>query len=85
MNQKEKILSLLKQSEWVSGDAIVKHVGSYRYSARIKDLRDDGYIIEGRKVKGSALWEFKYIGKLVNTPEIPLFAGTQKQLTILNK
>ena len=51
-SQKELILELLQEGGWVSATSLVEHAHSYRYSARIKDLREEGYVIEGRKKEG---------------------------------
>ena len=41
MTHKQKIIALLKEQEWVSTEAL--HEISWRYSARIHDLKRDGY------------------------------------------
>lgn len=57
--QAKKILALLKSRGTVTNYELNKI--AFRYSARIMDLRKEGYRIVSNKVKGS-LWEFTYRG-----------------------
>ena len=55
-----KVLEYL-QKHGEATNVELTHVGGYRYSARIKELRDDGYkIMPVRGKKG--LWRFIYLG-----------------------
>ena len=53
MNQKEKLLNLLKDGEWHSNIEVLNDLHIWRVSARIFNLREDGYQIETKNGKGS--------------------------------
>jgi hypothetical protein len=61
VNQKEKILELLEEKGSVDNYALNKI--AFRYSARIKDLREEGHNIKARHIKGS-----KWIFTLIREP-----------------
>jgi len=72
MTKKEKVLSMLQ----AAGDRGVTNrelndAGVYRYSARIKELRDEGMKISTTRVKGG-LFEFR----LVSPPCSPAEGAT---------
>ncbi|MDE2106967.1 MAG: YigZ family protein [Patescibacteria group bacterium] len=64
MSQCEKLLNLLKDKKWHKTPAIVarvygsEHMGLARLAARVLDLKNRGYDIESRLIKGS-LWAYK--------------------------
>lgn len=60
--QKELILHLLQEHKSVSNFDLNRV--AFRYSARIKDLRDDGHQIIARKGKKKSEWYFS----LIETP-----------------
>lgn len=55
LSQKERILKALKKHDLTSRDFIDMNI--FRYSARLGDLRKEGYDIQCKHVKGSL---FKY-------------------------
>lgn len=57
MNQKTKILNLLRERKESGATNIELNDICFRYGARIADLRADGYTIQSIKVKGSK-WKF---------------------------
>lgn len=57
MNQKTKILNLLRERKESGATNIELNSICFRYGARIADLRADGYTIQSIKVKGSK-WKF---------------------------
>lgn len=57
LSQKQRLLNLLKASKYGATSRQMWDLGIFRYSARIADLRDDGYNIKCFRVKGTL---FKY-------------------------
>lgn len=57
---KSRILKLLRdaQGSWVTGSRVME-VGGSRFSARIEELREDGYKIEGKRNDRFALWDYR--------------------------
>lgn len=64
LTQKQRILNTLKDHYTTGVTNITLNSICFRYAARINDLRNDGYIIESKKSKGS-VWIFYYIGRTV--------------------
>ena len=60
--QKQAILSLLGDMEWHSSGELMD-VSSHRYSARMWDLKQDGFHIASRRMEGKRVWEYKLVGK----------------------
>ncbi|HEY5806157.1 MAG TPA: helix-turn-helix domain-containing protein [Candidatus Saccharimonadales bacterium] len=58
--QAKRILNFLK-AEGKATNVELNRMGIFRYGARIKELRDDGYRIVSVHVK-DGLWEFVYKG-----------------------
>jgi hypothetical protein len=59
---KEQILRLLREKKWVTAVELVQPgAGSIRYSARIFELRKQGYHILGRSVKGKDYMEYSLL------------------------
>ena len=59
-SQARRILKFLKLKGEVT-NVELNRMGIFRYAARIKELRDDGYIIVSVRVK-DGLWKFVYKG-----------------------
>ncbi len=59
--QKEKLLKLFKEQEWVSNYTLNQIC--FRYGARIWDLQQEGYLFEKRHDGGSE-WSWKLIGRI---------------------
>ena len=60
ISQKERILELLRQKQFVTTNEL-RRVGGFRYPARLCNLRDEGHVIEKRnKLKDG--WEYTYGG-----------------------
>lgn len=62
MTQRDKILELLERNGTASNYEL--NGIAFRYAARLQELRDDGYKIRSKHIKGSR-WEFT----LVKEPE----------------
>ena len=60
INKRQQILRLLLDREWHS-NAELKEI-TPRYGARLKELRDMGWIIE-KEYRGKGLWEYRLIGR----------------------
>lgn len=55
------LMALLSAGGWISGNALADAVG-WRYSARIYELRAEGYTIERRSARnGSAVDEYRIV------------------------
>jgi len=72
LTRKEQILEYLRshKGEWVNGtDIMNEEVGGQRGGARIKDLRDDGYVIFSRKHPDPErdIWQYQIVEKPVVT------------------
>lgn len=61
LTQKQRILEALEAKGSVTNIEL-NNLGIYRYSARIKDLRDAGHLIEAVHVR-DGLWKFVYGGQ----------------------
>lgn len=61
MTKKEAILDVLKDRVWHSNREIME-AGGFCYTARISELRNDGYIIEAKYVKDGK-YAYKLMGK----------------------
>lgn len=61
MSQKERIYNLLKAAGKEGATNIQLNRVAFRYSSRIKELRDDGYQIIRQHVKGS-IWRYTLDG-----------------------
>jgi hypothetical protein len=61
MTKREQVLSMLENSDAVTGREFVD-AGVFRYSARIKELRDRGYVIESNRIS-QGHYEFRLIGR----------------------
>jgi hypothetical protein len=61
MTKREQVLSMLENSDAVTGREFVD-AGVFRYSARIKELRDRGYVIESKRIS-QGHFEFRLIGQ----------------------
>ncbi len=59
---KEKVLHALKTHKTVSNTYFNEVLHIYRYSARVDDLRNEGYEIESKHIKGG-VWEFTLKGE----------------------
>jgi vacuolar-type H+-ATPase subunit D/Vma8 len=59
LTQKERILRLLQDKRTVTNYELFDI--AFRYPARILELRNDGYVIDSKQVKGSK-WQFTYVG-----------------------
>lgn len=57
---KAKILQLLKDGQWHTNREL-KQI-SHRFSARIKELRDEGWQIE-REYWGEGVWAYRLVGR----------------------
>lgn len=57
---KSRIIKALTdaQGQWVGGSTVMA-VGGSRFSARIEELREEGYVIEGRRNDRYALWDYR--------------------------
>lgn len=53
MTQKDKILHALKQGRRLTPQDALDEFGCFRLAARIKDLRDDGVLVERNLVKAN--------------------------------
>jgi len=65
LTRKQQVLEYLlaHKGEWVNGtDIMNEEVGGQRGGARIKDLRDDGYVIFSRKHPDPErdIWQYMY-------------------------
>ena len=63
-SQTTRILRLLRSKPSVTNRELNRIC--FRYSARLKDLRDEGHIIVSNHVK-DGLWEFTWKGKIDET------------------
>ncbi len=61
MTKCEALLSLLSDGRWHSQQEVLEAAG-YRYTGRVKNLRDAGYEIESWHVQGSE-WRFRLVVK----------------------
>ena len=61
MTKKEAILFVLKDRKWHDNREVME-VGGFCYTARISNLRADGYIIECRHVKDGK-FEYRLAGR----------------------
>ena len=61
MTKRELVLSMLENADAVTGREFVD-AGVFRYSARIKELRDRGYVIESNRISQSH-FEFRLIAR----------------------
>lgn len=61
--QTTKILKMFKERGRLTNTELNRVC--YRYSARIHDLRKDGYVIASQRLHGG-LWEFVYRGEKVD-------------------
>ena len=62
MTKTEKALALLETGEWITSTQFVEAGCGYRYGGRIQDLRNKGYEVEKRRVRGT-LWEYQLRGR----------------------
>ena len=76
MTRREAVLSALsaRPNQWVSGLTLVEAGSGWRYSARIYDLRQAGYVIEERPdpEKRSAVSQYRLVVAEVAPGQIPL-------------
>ena len=59
MTQKEKFLALLSDGQW--HDTVELNSIAWRYGARLHDLRNDGNVLEKRKVEGSKIEQWRLV------------------------
>lgn len=58
-----RVLECLKPGDWISNIELSHpDVGGLRFGGRLKELRDDGWLIEKRHAHGGT-WEYKFIGR----------------------
>lgn len=62
LSQTARLLKLFKKQKILTNRQIVTMVGTYRYSARIAELRAEGHIIIAERVK-DGLWRYIYKGQ----------------------
>lgn len=62
MTQAQAILHLLSDHRWHSSRELYQASGSFRYGARIDDLRKKGHVIESKAISVS-MWEYRLIPK----------------------
>lgn len=60
MSQKDRILNHLQQNNGITAIEALNEIGCFRLSARIKDLRDEGYDIETEMVSRNGKKFAKY-------------------------
>jgi len=70
MSQKERILNQLKKNGYITRNQCLKNYIS-RLGARIKDLKNEGYIIEGKNIKTQYGEDYIYYLKVDNFSETP--------------
>jgi hypothetical protein len=79
MTKRELVLSMLENSDAVTGREFVD-AGVFRYSARIKELRDRGHVIESKRIS-QGHFEFRLIGQsddragMATSPKVEDTAG----------
>jgi biotin operon repressor len=56
MTQNDKLIQLLKDSNWHSNMEILNKISIWRVSARIFDLKKRGYTIETKNGEGALYW-----------------------------
>jgi hypothetical protein len=77
MNQKQKIIKLLKSQEWTHISELNKIC--FRYGARLYELRSDGYRFMKRKAPdGFEEW------KLIHDPITPRFSQPQEPVKLFD-
>lgn len=74
MTQKESVLQLLNQAEWVCGrEFLANYLQEYR--TRINEIRKDGFTIEARRCTQhqhrAGMQEWSLVQKPRQTPEMP--------------
>ena len=69
MSQKEQILQYLQQHGTITPIEALNEIGSFRLSARIAELREEGYHIETNMVQqnGKEFAEYKLITETQST------------------
>jgi biotin operon repressor len=60
--QSQRILKLLQEKDSVTNIELNNDLHIFRYGARIAELREQGYNIESKHIKGS-VWEFRLVKK----------------------
>jgi len=72
MSQKERILNQLKKNGYITRNQCLKNYIS-RLGARIKDLKNEGYIIEGKNIKTQYGEDYIYylVDNFSETPQKP--------------
>ncbi len=62
MTQKEQILKVFKENEWVPGIYFInEYPAVLQYHARIFELQEEGYKIIGRKKEGEKYFEYRLV------------------------
>jgi hypothetical protein len=72
MTQKQRILNQLKTKGYITRNQCLKNFIS-RLGARIKDLKNEGYIIEGKNIKTQYGEDYIYylVDNFSETPQKP--------------
>lgn len=66
LSQKERLLAVLRDGEWHDTVGIqrdvygAEHLGNVRTAARVKDLKNDGHMIESKKLS-KTIWAYRLL------------------------
>lgn len=60
---RDNVLDLLRDHKWHS-TVEINYAGGTEGTRRLRELRTDGYVIEGRRLPHAYQWEYRMIGGL---------------------